>query len=103
MANRRQHEEAVPSELYQKIASELGKLLVEKDKAYGRAWLKSSEFLKLIFPNGINPDQYVDMLLIVRIFDKMSRIASSKNAFGENPFKDIAGYGILGASRSEKK
>ncbi len=37
------------------------------------------------------------MLALVRIFDKMKRIATQKDAFGESPFKDIAGYGLLGA------
>jgi hypothetical protein len=37
-------------------------------------------------------------LLLVRIFDKLKRIATSKQAFEEDPYKDIAGYGILGVA-----
>ena len=53
------------------------------------------------------------MLAITRVVDKLFRIANKKDAFGENPWQDIAGYGILGTanelgeekktSRSKKK
>lgn len=80
---------------YERIASAIGELVDEKNKAYGDAFNKSGEFLKLLYPNGVKPEQYSDMLVIVRIFDKLMRIATAKDALGENPFKDIAGYGIL--------
>jgi hypothetical protein len=70
--------------------------VAEKNVAYGSAFSKSGDFLKLLYPDGIRPEQYTDMLLLVRIFDKQMRIATDKNALGENPFSDIAGYGILG-------
>jgi hypothetical protein len=41
------------------------------------------------------------MLAVTRIVDKLFRIATDKDAFGENPFKDIAGYGILGINNKE--
>jgi hypothetical protein len=37
------------------------------------------------------------MLAVIRIIDKLFRISHKKNAFGESPFLDIAGYGLLGA------
>jgi hypothetical protein len=77
-------------------ATELGRTVAEKNTAYGSAFAKSGEFLKLLYPDGISPDQYTDMLLLVRIFDKQMRIATDKRALGESPFRDIAGYGILG-------
>jgi len=80
------------------IGIDVGKLVQEKNTAYGNSFQKAGEFLKLLYPNGVRPDQYTDMLLITRIFDKMMRIATDKDAFGETPFKDITGYGILGVS-----
>jgi hypothetical protein len=50
----------------------------------------------MYYPNGIRPDQYGDILLMVRILDKLSRIANKKKAFKENPFEDILGYSIRG-------
>lgn len=88
--------ENVPrSTKYEEIAIKIGQLVDEKNATYGDAFNKSGEFLKLLYPNGVKPEQYSDMLALVRIFDKQMRIATAKDALGENPFKDIAGYGIL--------
>lgn len=43
-----------------------------------------------------------DMLAVVHNVDKLFRIAHSKHAFGESPYRDIAGYGLLGALRDAK-
>jgi|TARA_R110002020_G_scaffold72542_4_gene186634 hypothetical protein len=86
---------------FEKIANEIGKLVDEKNKAYGSSFLKSEKILQILYPNGITPDQYKNMLAITRIVDKLFRIATDKDAFGENPFKDIAGYGILGVANEE--
>ena len=86
---------------FEKIATEIGKLVDEKNVAYGSSFLKSEKILKILYPNGIQPDQYKDMLAMTRIIDKLFRIATRKDAFGESPFKDIAGYGILGVASDE--
>lgn len=80
---------------FEKVAMGIGQLVDKKNKAYGDAFIKSGEFLKLMYPNGIEPEQYTDMLGLIRVFDKLMRIATDKDAFGENPWMDIAGYGIL--------
>jgi len=85
------------------ISTELGSLLEDKNKAYGSAFSKSSEVLKILYPNGINPDQYTDLLLTTRILDKLFRIATDKSAFNEEPWKDIAGYGILGIYKEQQE
>lgn len=86
--------------------SEMGKLLGEltqmKNTAYGDSFAKSGDILQILYPNGIKPEQYRDALAIVRVIDKLFRIATRKDAFGESPWKDIAGYGILGAVSDEK-
>ena len=84
------------------ISLELGSLLEEKNRSYGSAFSKSSEVLKILYPEGIQPDQYTDLLLITRILDKLFRIATDKSAFNEEPWKDIAGYGILGIYKEQK-
>ena len=71
---------------FEKIATEIGKLVDEKDATYGSSFLKSEKILKILYPNGIEPSQYKDMLAITRIIDKLFRIATKKDAFGENPF-----------------
>ena len=81
---------------YEELGTQIGKLVTQKNKAYGDSIVKSASILKELFPNGIQPDKYSDMLLMVRIVDKLSRIANQKEAFEESPYTDIAGYGILG-------
>ena len=95
-------EPAPTSSNFELIAARIGKLVTEKNKAYGNAFMVSSDILKLIFPNGVKPEQYTDLLLVNRIIDKLLRIAKDKNAFGEDPFEDITGYGILGVSKHGK-
>lgn len=87
---------------YENIGCEIGRLVDEKNAAYGDSFNKSGEFLKLLYPNGIHTDQYKDMLGIIRVFDKLMRIATSKDAFDESPWNDIAGYGILRSKEEEK-
>lgn len=85
----------------QEIGDEIGTLVAEKDAAYGNSFATAGDFPKLLYPSGITPEQYTDALCLVRIFDKMKRIATDKDAFGESPYRDIAGYGILGAAKDE--
>jgi hypothetical protein len=85
------------------IGSEIGAMVAEKNRAYGSSFDKSSDFLTILYPSGITPEQYGDMLAIVRIFDKMMRIATDRDAFGEDPFKDIVGYGLLSVRRRREE
>jgi hypothetical protein len=43
------------------------------------------------------------MLAIIRVIDKLFRIATAKKALGESPWNDIAGYGILKAAQDEEE
>lgn len=86
---------------YCEVAEQIGKLVTEKAAAYGPAFKTAPEALKLLYPEGIDPPKYMDALLLVRIWDKMMRIATKKDAFGESPYRDISGYGIIGASVEE--
>ena len=81
---------------YTDLAEKIGKLVDEKNAAYGSSFDQAGDFLKLLYPNGIPVDSYTDMLCVVRIFDKLKRIATRKDAFGESPYGDIVGYGLLG-------
>lgn len=84
------------------LGIQIGALCQEKNTAYGNAFAKTGDFLRLLYPNGIQPEQYNDALCLVRIFDKQMRIATDKDALGESPYGDIAGYGLLGLQMSEK-
>ncbi len=80
---------------YKEVGKQLGELVKEKQIAYGDSFGKSGDVLRALYPNGIEPEQYDDALAITRIIDKLFRIANKKDAFDENPFGDITGYGLL--------
>jgi len=86
---------------YSVIGEQIGLLVEEKQAAYGDSFGRSGDVLRILYPKGIGPDQIDDALCIVRIVDKLFRIATDRDALGESPYRDIAGYGILGAFRSE--
>ena len=78
------------------VANEIGALVKEKNQAYGDSFNRASQILKVLYPNGVEPSQYTDMLAMTRVLDKLFRLATRKDAFGESPWKDICGYSILG-------
>lgn len=80
---------------FESIAIEVAALVSEKHIAYGNSFGKAGDILKILYPNGVAIDQYTDMLTIIRMLDKLFRIATSKNAFQEDPFKDLLGYCLL--------
>jgi hypothetical protein len=86
---------------FEQIGTDIGKLVAEKNAAYGDSFNKCGEFLKLLYPNGVKPEQYADMLALVRVFDKQMRIATDKDALGENPWRDVMGYALLAVARDK--
>ena len=56
-----------------------------------------------MYPAGICPEQYDDLLTIARILDKLFRIANDPDAFDENPYQDIVGYALLAMKRYEER
>lgn len=85
------------------IGGKIGALVDNKNSAYGDAVGVTEEIVKLLYPNGIKPDQYGDLLSILRILDKICRIAlGDKSAFDESPWNDIAGYGIRKAGHIQE-
>ena len=86
---------------FEKIANELATLLKEKNEAYGNAFDKTTQILTLLYPNGIKVDQFKDVHVIVRMLDKLSRIARDNDPMGESPYMDIAGYSILALARDD--
>lgn len=87
---------------YKKIGSDIGKLVQEKNEAYGDSFGQACEILKVLYPDGIQPEQYRDVLAITRVVDKLFRLATKKGAFGESPWKDICGYAMLGFANDEE-
>lgn len=94
---------AVDSSPYPELANELGALVADKCRQYGHSPAVVADVLRLLYPEGIPPAHYDDALLLTRIADKMCRIATRRNngkdLGGESPYRDIAGYGLMGVHK----
>lgn len=89
-------------QFYARIGSEIGELVQTKQTAYGDSFGKSGGIMKILYPDGIPPEKMEDALTVVRVIDKLFRIATNKDALGESPWKDIAGYALLEVGKIEK-
>jgi len=87
------------SNIFSQLGDAVGDLVHDKQRAYGDSFGRSGECLRQMFPEGINTDQYDDLLTIARILDKLFRLANDPSAFDENPYRDIVGYALLGMNR----
>lgn len=72
----------------------MGRLVDAKAAAYGDSVRKVAAIMRALYPDGIPPEKLDDALLLVRIADKISRIATDRDALGEDPFADICGYAL---------
>lgn len=80
---------------FEEKGRQIGALVDIKNQQYGDSTNKTGQILAILYPDGVKPEQYHDMMLITRILDKLNRIANG-NQGGENAFQDLAGYGLLG-------
>ena len=87
----------------QELAEDVAKLVVEKQAAYGDSFGRSGNVLREMYPNGVEPRNFDEMLTIARILDKLFRIATDPNYGGESPYRDIMGYALLGMERAESR
>lgn len=91
------------SKKYERLGTEIGALVDQKNAAYGSSFDRSGKILDILYPHGVDVGNYDDFLAITRILDKLFRIATDKDAFNEDPWMDIAGYALLGAARKRKQ
>ena len=87
---------------YETIGKQIGQLVDDKNRIYGDAFSKTGDFLKILYPDGIKPKDYNNVLALARVFDKMMRIANG-NKGNENAWNDITGYGILMSKEEERE
>lgn len=87
---------------FHKIAEEVAELVKTKNKAYGNSFHETAVIFSILYPCGISTEEMPNALFLIRIWDKMKRIATNKDALGESPYKDIIGYALLALERDEK-
>lgn len=87
---------------YEKLGAEIGKLVETKQAAYGDSFGKAGSVMRILYPEGIPTGKLDDALTVVRVLDKLFRIATSRDALGESPWRDVAGYALLSVKRAGK-
>lgn len=91
------------------LASDIGSLLQRKNIQNYHSFEKTPEILKLLYPKGVQPDQYENLLFLVRILDKVNRVAAAGQKgqhiqdVEDTTLVDIAGYAILAQTLREGK
>lgn len=86
--------------VYVNKAKEIGELVTQKQMQYGDSFHNAGDVLRKLYPNGIELKDYDNVLVVARIIDKLFRVANGDKG-NESAFADIAGYGILGATKKE--
>jgi hypothetical protein len=79
---------------YKQKAEEIGAMVDEKNRLYGSSFEKAGEILKQLYPDGVKPEQYKDMLGVTRVIDKLFRVANGDYG-NESAWRDICGYGLI--------
>lgn len=86
-----------PPGRYEMRGRDIGANTDLKNEKYGDAFRKIGKIIKIMYPDGVDIDRMGDFTLVVRVLDKLCRIADGdKKAFDENPWRDCVGYGLLG-------
>ncbi len=92
---------------YKELGESIGALVEAKQLEYGNSFGQSGKVMKVLYPEGIPVHAMDDALCLVRILDKLFRIAQrgkdGKDLGGESPYNDIVGYSLLGAMKDQKE
>lgn len=87
---------------YSQIGAQIGELVERKQSQYGDSFGTAPRILANLYPNGVMPDQYADLLAVVRVVDKLKRVATRHETDDENPWADIAGYAVLMVAQGQE-
>lgn len=92
---------------YGDIGRDVGSVVNNKQDAYGDSFGRSEDIIRAIYGDeGIKPGQLRSFLTVIRVIDKLVRIANaagSTDPMGEEPWADIAGYALLELGRARQE
>lgn len=103
----REEEQQTATE-YPKIGKEIGDLVEEKQIKYGDSFGRCHKIMEILYPDGLGLPAYTEALAVVRVVDKLFRIANRNNTKelglheDESPWRDIAGYALLMIEKEEQ-
>ncbi len=87
---------------YPELGRVVGELVTSKQQQYGDSFTRAGEIMQILYPDGVAPRALPQALTVVRVLDKLGRIATAaggSDAGGENPWRDVAGYALLELGR----
>ena len=87
----------------QEVAVSVANLVDEKQQSYGDSHGKAGDVLEILYPDGVKVESYQEMLTLVRVLDKLFRIATDNDKQVECPWNDIMGYALLQTARHMKE
>lgn len=90
-----EEEQEDSKESYEAIGANIGRLVTQKQAQYGDSFGTAPKILTLLYPDGVKLDQYDSLLTVVRVLDKLKRVATAHPSDKESPWEDITGYSIL--------
>lgn len=93
---------ALESPGYEELAVSIGRMTDEKSRQYGDSAQRAEAIMKVLYPNGVPVNAFKNALLVIRICDKLCRIATAAEGDNEDAWRDIAGYGLIGSRRIGK-
>lgn len=79
---------------YEQIGQMIGKLVSGKQKTYGDSFGNAGRVMEILYPAGVQPEQLESALTVIRVVDKLFRIANGDQG-DESAWSDICGYSIL--------
>ena len=77
---------------FEELAKEVAQLVDQKNEEYGNCYGISSELLKLFAPDGISPDKYNDIAILLRLVEKLKRGFGGE--ISRDTIIDIIGLGL---------
>jgi len=86
---------------FKEIADKIGSMVEEKNVQYGDSYANTQKFLDILYPESIPVEKFSDIVCIIRIFDKLKKVAAQVESDEENPYADLIGITIRMADNQE--
>lgn len=88
---------------YDQTAASIAAMLETKQVQYGDSVGTAPAILALLYPDGVRVDQYADLLTVVRMLDKLKRVATANADDPEDAWVDLCGYSLLRLAERRKR
>jgi hypothetical protein len=80
---------------YEEIGSFIGSMVDRGNIAGSGTFHETAQVVHVLYPQRINPEQYDDLLAIIRMIDSMFMISREKKSSGKTPYyMDIVCHAI---------